>query len=69
VFRQQAIEGWEAEVTLAESLRIMDVKVMDMYATQRFEAASASALGSASALAQSLVEEWIDFVIVFEQMQ
>jgi hypothetical protein len=44
---------------------------MDMYATQRFEAALALALapGLASALAQLPVEEWIDFVIVFEQMQ
>ena len=50
-------------MTTAESLRLTNVKVMDMYGTQ----GSASAL--ASTLVQSAVEEWIDFAIVFEQMQ
>jgi hypothetical protein len=39
-FGQQAIERWEDEVTTAEVLRLTDVKVMDMYATQGSELAS-----------------------------
>ena len=69
-FGQQAIERWEDEVTSAESLRLTNVKVMDMYATQGFtSASSALASGPALALVQSPVEEWIDFAIIFEQMQ
>jgi hypothetical protein len=73
-FGQQAIERWEEQVTLAESLRLTNVKVMDMYATQGSGSATsgsgpASASASASTLVQSAVEEWIDFAIVFEQMQ
>jgi hypothetical protein len=70
-FGQQAVERWEDEVSAAESLRLADVKVMDMYATQASALALALALasGSASSLVQSAVEEWIDFAIIFEQMQ
>jgi hypothetical protein len=108
-FGPQAIERWEDEVTAAESLRLIDVKVMDMYATRgratgaaaRSAAASGTAAASATAtpsgtaatsataataatsgstatalatatastLVQSAVEEWIDFAIIFEQMQ
>jgi hypothetical protein len=54
-------------VASAESLRLGDVKVMDMYSTQGPAAALAS--GAAATLVQSAVEEWIDFAITFEQMQ
>jgi hypothetical protein len=62
-------------VAAAELLRLTDVKVMDMYATQGMASATATApsLGSGPALAstsvQSVVEEWIDFAIIVEQMQ
>ena len=82
-FGQQATEKWEDEVTAAESDRLTDLNVMDMYATQGLGsnaatapgagsgAASASASASASvpASAQSAVEEWVDFAILVEQMQ
>ena len=97
-FGPQAIERWEDEVTTAESLRLIDVKVMDMYATRgsamEMAAGSGTAAGSAmaaksatvagsetaamsarmamataSTFVQSVVEEWIDFAIIFEQMQ
>jgi hypothetical protein len=59
-------------VNLAEKLRQINVKVMDMYGTQG-SASATSAPGMATAsgptLVQSAVEEWIDFAIVFEQMQ
>ena len=48
---------------------------MDMYATQISDTAAGlgSASGTASnlgtALVQSMVEEWIDFAILFQQMQ
>ena len=60
-------------MTTAEFLRLQDVKVMDVYATWGLESApaQASALASsaASTLVQCVVEEWIDFAMVFEQMQ
>jgi hypothetical protein len=60
-------------VASAESLRLGDVKVMDMYSTQGQASAVAPASAAASAAAatsvQSAVEEWIDFTITFEQMQ
>jgi Kyakuja-Dileera-Zisupton transposase len=70
-FGQQAIERWEDEVMAAETRRLTDISVMDMYATHISEAAagSGSAIPSATALVQSAVEEWIDFAILFEQMQ
>jgi len=106
-FGQQATEKWEDEVTSAESTRLADVRVMDMYATQgmgtgiaagsasgglasasdrtgsgtgtgatgtgmggtRKGASSGSASSSTSTSVQSAVEEWIDFAIIFEQMQ
>ena len=106
-FGQQATEKWEDEVTSAESTRLADVRVMDMYATQGMGtgiaagsasgglasaseirgsgtgtgatetgmgetgkgASSGSASSSTSTLVQSAVEEWIDFAIIFEQMQ
>jgi Kyakuja-Dileera-Zisupton transposase len=111
-FGQQAIERWEDQVMAAESLRLTDITVMDMYATQLSETAAASGAatasaaaagtttsatatatrsatrsatasaaasgtatasaagaGAASALVQSAVEQWIDFAILFEQMQ
>ena len=72
-FGEQAIERWEDEVTAAELLRLQDVKAMDMYATRGLQSAPAPASASASAAAstpgQSAVEEWIDFAMVFEQMQ
>src|ERR1700723_3445298 len=82
-FGQQATEKWEDEVTAAESDRLTDLNVMDMYATQGLGsnaatapgagsgAASASASASASvpASAQSAVKEWVDFAILVEQMQ
>jgi hypothetical protein len=73
-FGQQAVGRWEDEVASAESLRLGDVKVMDMYSTQGQALAAAAAMAMASALAaaatlvQSVVEEWIDFAITFEQM-
>jgi hypothetical protein len=74
-FGQQAVGRWEDEVASAELLRLGDVKVMDMYATQGQASAVAAALATALASAaaatpvQSAVEEWIDFTITFEQMQ
>ena len=106
-FGQQATEKWEDEVTSAESTRLADVRVMDMYATQGMGtgiaaglasgglasaleirgsgtgtgatetgmgetgkgASSGSASSSTSTSVQSAVEEWIDFAIIFEQMQ
>ena len=122
-FGQQATEKWEDEVTSAESTRLADVRVMDMYATQgsgtgmatgsavgglasgtematgspsagsasgseirtrsgtgtgatgtgmggtRKGASLGSASSSTSTSVQSAVEEWIDFAIIFEQMQ
>jgi hypothetical protein len=73
-FGQQAIERWEEEVTRTELLRIMNIKVMDMYGTQGSASVSSgsgrgSGLGLGLALIQSAVEEWIDFAIIFEQMQ
>ena len=72
VFGKQAIQRWEEEVTRAELLRLTNIKVMDMYATQgaAYAISSAeSAVAVALASVQSPVEEWIDFVIIFEQMQ
>ena len=66
-FGQQATERWEDKVTAAELLRLTDVKVMDMYATQGL--GLGSGLPSASTLVQSAVEEWVDFAIIVEQMQ
>jgi hypothetical protein len=72
-FSQQAVGRWEDEVASAESLRLGDVKVMDMYSTQGQASAAAPALAAALAAAatsvQSAVEKWIDFTITFEQMQ
>ena len=80
-FGQQATEKWEDEVTAAESDRLTDLNVMDMYGTQGLGsdaatapgagsgAASASASASVPASAQSAVEEWVDFAILVEQMQ
>jgi hypothetical protein len=74
-FSQQAVGRWEDEVASAESLRLGDVKVMDMYSTQGPASAAAPALapapasGVAATLVQSAVEKWIDFAITFEQMQ
>jgi hypothetical protein len=74
-FGQQAVGRWEDEVASAESLRLGDVKVMDMYSTEGQALAAALALAVALALAaaatsvQSAVEEWIVFTITFEQMQ
>jgi hypothetical protein len=67
-FGQQAVGRWEDEVASAESLRLGDVKVMDMYSTQGLAPAPAPALGAAATSVQSAVEEWIDFAITFEQM-
>jgi hypothetical protein len=78
-FGQQPIERWEDEVISAETRRLTDIKVMDMYATQISEAAAAAGSGSGSAPGaasssgtapvQSAVEEWIDFAILCQQMQ
>jgi hypothetical protein len=56
-------------VASAESLRLEDVKVMDMYSIQGLAVAAALASGAAATSVQSAVEEWIDFAITFEQMQ
>jgi hypothetical protein len=50
-FGKQAIERWEDEVTTAEVLRLTDVKVMDMYATQGSELASRMGMASGTAMA------------------
>jgi len=63
-FSQQAIEQWEDEVTAAELLWLTDVKVMDMYAMWGLGLGLASP--KASTRVQSVVEEWIDFAIIFE---
>ena len=76
-FGQQPIERWEDEVISAETQRLTDIKVMDMYATKISEAAAGAASASASGAAsssgmapvQSAVEEWIDFAILCQQMQ
>jgi hypothetical protein len=81
-FGQRATNQWEDEVVAAETQRLIDIRVMDMYATHISETAvgtgssdtatgAGSALPSASAtaLVQSAVEEWIDFTILFEEMQ
>jgi hypothetical protein len=62
-FGQQAVGRWEDEVASAKSLRLGDVKVMDMYSTQ------GQASAAAATSVQSAVEEWINFAITFEQMQ
>jgi hypothetical protein len=54
-FGQQAVGRWEDEVASAESLRLGDVKVMDMYSTQGQASAAASAAAATSV--QSAVEE------------
>jgi hypothetical protein len=45
-FGQQAVGRWEDEVASAESLRLGDVKVMDMYSTQGQASAAAGNIGS-----------------------
>ena len=58
-------------MTAAELLRLTDVKVMDMYATwgSGLGLGLGPACSKASTLVQSAVEEWVDFAIIFEQMQ
>jgi hypothetical protein len=70
-FGQQVVERWEDEVTAAESLRLKDVKAMDIYATRGSGAGAGAATpaGAAPAPVQSAVEEWIDFAIIVQQMQ
>ncbi|KAF8221961.1 hypothetical protein L208DRAFT_1325044, partial [Tricholoma matsutake] len=72
-FGQQAVQRWEDEVTAAESLRLTDVKALDIYATQGSGVGVGMSLalemGAALAPVQSVVEEWIDFTIIIQQMQ
>jgi len=68
-FGQQAVERWEDEVAAAESLRLTDVKAMDIYATRGSEAGVGAGEAPAPAPVQSAVEEWIDFAIIVQQMQ
>ena len=48
---------------------LTDVKVMDMYATRGLGLGPGVASPKALTWVQSVVEEWIDFAIIFEQMQ
>jgi len=68
---QQAVKRWEDEVAAAESLRLTDVKAMDIYTTRGSGSAAGvgPGVGSAPAAVQSVVEEWIDFAITVQQMQ
>jgi hypothetical protein len=45
-FSQQAVGRWEDEVASAESLRLGDVKVMDMYSTQGLGISCSTSIGN-----------------------